>query len=84
VDEQRDVPARWKNRCGSCRRRALTGAGLPSALSKESGDLGPRKQIRIPHPSMEGEGLGVVLTEGCGVHVVEDTYVAKDLPNSIG
>jgi hypothetical protein len=50
-------------------------------LREEGHNLGPGEEIRILHPSMEGEELSVVLVKGWVLHVVEDDHIAKNLLN---
>jgi hypothetical protein len=54
---------------------------LPGTLGKESHNLGTRKQIRVPHPRVKREYLGVVLAESGGVHVIEDDDITQNLPD---
>jgi hypothetical protein len=57
---------------------------LSGAPDKEGDNLGTGKEIRVPHPGMEEENLGIVLSEGGSIHVVENTDLTKDLLDPLG
>jgi hypothetical protein len=83
VDEKRSIASLWRHDEWSInRRQPITAIGPASTLQEEGHLLRTRQDIRILHPSKEGEDGSVLLPECCGLHVIKDTDVPKNMTDT--